>query len=170
MNCCSFEPCWLTPSPPSVPGGGQADSEPAEGQQFPFRLARWGGVSSHEPRGKGSPAERSLQRRGLHRGGRSLICQKGRQAAVATLTSTIGYDEKLNLSENVWTSRLCFFLGHSKRLQDDGSLGQSYWKECAFLTPGRQREEVPVFKCFFCLFGFFYTLFINLDFQEENAN
>ena len=61
-----------------------------------------------------------------------------------------------------------FFLGHSKRLQDDGSLGQSYWKECAFLTPGRQREEVPVFKCF--LFVFFYTLFINLDFQEENAN
>lgn len=71
---------WLTQSPSSVPGGGQAES--AEGQQFPFRLARRGGVSPHEPRGEGSPAERSLQRRGLHRGGRSLICQKGSQAAL----------------------------------------------------------------------------------------
>jgi len=74
---CSFPP--LTPSFPSPAGGDQADSEPAEGQQFPLRLARWGGVSTHESGGKGPPAERSLQRGGLHGGGCSLICQKGRR-------------------------------------------------------------------------------------------
>lgn len=65
------------------PGGGQADPEPAEGQQFPLRLPRWGGVSPHEPGGEGPPAERSLQRRGLHRGGRSLVRQKGKGATVS---------------------------------------------------------------------------------------
>lgn len=80
------------PSPtPFAAGGGQADPEPAEGQQFPFRLPRWGGVSTHEPRGQGSPAERSLQCGGVHRGGRGFVRQKGdwpNSTSVARLVST----------------------------------------------------------------------------------
>lgn len=74
---------WLTPSAPFTAGGGQADPEPAEGEQFPLRLPWWGSVSTHEPCGQGSQAERSLQCRGLYRGGCGLICQKGRQTAPA---------------------------------------------------------------------------------------
>ena len=66
----------LAGSLPSA-GGGQTDPEPAEGRQLPVRLAGRGGVPAHEPRGQRSPAKRSLQRRGLHRGGRRILRQKG---------------------------------------------------------------------------------------------
>lgn len=58
------------------PGGSEAAPEPAEGQ-LSLRLSWRRGVSSHEPRGEGSQAERSHQRRGLHRGGRRLLRQEG---------------------------------------------------------------------------------------------
>lgn len=40
-------------------GGGEADSESAEGQ-FSLRLSGRGGVSAHEPSGEGASAARSL--------------------------------------------------------------------------------------------------------------
>lgn len=73
--------CYIATSNPTkillfFPGGSEAASEPAEGQ-LSLRLSwRWG-VSSHEPCGEGSQAERSHQRRGLHRGGRRLLRQEG---------------------------------------------------------------------------------------------
>ncbi len=57
-------------------GGSQAAAEPAE-SQLSLRLSWRRGVSSHEPRGEGPPAERSHQRWGLHRGGRHLVRQEG---------------------------------------------------------------------------------------------
>lgn len=132
----------LLPSPtPFSAGGGQADPEPAEGQQFSFRLARWGGVSTHEPRGQGPPAERSFQCGGVHRGGRGFVRKKGdwpNSTSVATLMST-DHSESMDVllrSEKSLNMQLVALEGHSKRLQDNGGLGQSYWEERALLTPG----------------------------------
>lgn len=61
------------------------------------------------------------------------------------------------------TSHVFVVLGHSKRLQDDGSTGQSHRKECALLTPGWQREEVPLRPFCFVVFVifFYFSQFIN---------
>lgn len=135
---------WPPSNAPTV-GRGKADSESAEGQQFPIRLARWGGVPPNEPRGEGPQTERSLQRRGLHRGGCGHICQKGRlwPRYSDAFPSRGG---KKNHSKH---KMCCFLKGHSKRLQDNGSPGQSYRKERAVLTLGWQWKEVRV--CEHCL-------------------
>lgn len=62
----------------------------------------------------------------------------------------------------------CVLKGHSKRLQDNGGLGQSHWEECAVLAPGWQWEKVLVVFCrIFWLPPHFWLsslIHLNLDF------
>lgn len=134
---------------PSSSGGGQADSEPAEGQQFPFRLTWWGGVSTHEPGGKGSPAERSVQRRGLHRGGCSLICQKGRSIRLQDRLENPTLDRKLGFLA-VHNMSVLFVKVIPKDYKTMAALAKAIEKNVLFShLDDNERRYMPLMQCFF---------------------
>ena len=72
---------------PAPPGGEHADAAAAEGLGLPLGLPRGGGLPPHEPCGAGTPPPRGHQRRGVQRGGRRLLRQKGQPPPPPRLTA-----------------------------------------------------------------------------------